>query len=111
MTRMWCVDPELLCRQHLLGEHKELHQLVGHVRAGNTNAIHGHAERGQIDTSRVSARHRTLVAEMERRGYNHNSPLEYDDSLNVGNVDESANLVELRERCVDCQDRIDSANH
>ncbi|WP_236045091.1 hypothetical protein [Haloarcula nitratireducens] len=48
---------------------------------------------------------------MERRGYNHNSPLEYDDSLNVGNVDESANLVELRERCVDCQDRIDSANH
>lgn len=107
---MWCVDPELLCRQHLLGEHTELHQLVGHVRAGNTNALRGHAERGQIDTARVAARHEALVAEMERRGYNHESPLAYDDALGLGRVDESSNLEELAERCPECRERIRSAD-
>jgi hypothetical protein len=108
MTRMWCVDPELLCRQHLLGEHKELHQLVGHVRAGNTNALRGHAERGQIDTGRVAPRHEALVAEMERRGYNHDSPLAYDDTLGLGSVDEAGNREELAERCPECRERIRS---
>lgn len=109
MTRMWCVDPRLLCRQHLLGEHTELHQLVGHLRAGHTNAVRGHAERGQVDTSRISSRHEALVAEMERRGYTHDSPLSYDDTLDLGEVDERENLEELAARCDDCRERIEAA--
>lgn len=110
MTRMWCVDPGLLCRQHLLGEHKELHQLVGHISAGNLAAVRGHAERSQVDTSRIVERHAALVVEMDRRGYNHASPLEYHDDLDLGDVDEEANLVELAERCVSCRERIEAAS-
>lgn len=106
MTRMWCVDPAVLCRQHLLGEHKELHQLIGHIRAGNTNAVRGHAKRGQVDTARITARHEELVAEMLDRGYNHESPLAYEDSLDLGEVDETANLDDLAERCEECRERI-----
>ena len=31
MTRMWMVPPVILCRQHLLGCHKEIHFLLGHL--------------------------------------------------------------------------------
>ena len=49
-------DPKLLCRAHLLGEHRYLHAL---------------AVRGKS----VSLRHSLLVAEMRRRGYVHKSPV------------------------------------
>ena len=26
---MWMVNPKILCKNHILGEHKELHQCVG----------------------------------------------------------------------------------
>lgn len=46
MTRMWCVNPHSLCREHLLGEHNELHKLVGGIR----NHSHGEAiAEGQAD--------------------------------------------------------------
>jgi hypothetical protein len=106
---MWCVDPGLLCRQHLLGEHTELHQLVGHIEAGHTNAVEGQARRGQVDTARIVPRHRALVAEMRDRGYNHDSPLEYDDDLDLGGVDEGANREDLAERCEACCERIEAA--
>lgn len=106
---MWCVDPGVLCRNHLLGEHKELHQLVGHIRAGNTAAVRGHADRKQVDTSRIADRHAQLVAEMDRRGYNHASPLDYDDELALGAIDEAANLDDLADRCGACRERIDAA--
>lgn len=102
---MWCVPPEVLCRQHLLGEHKELHQLVGHIRAGHMNAVRGHAKQGQIDTARILDRHTKLAEELKRREYNHNSPLEYDDELDLGEIDEESNFDELIERCTECRER------
>lgn len=107
MTRMWLVDPELLCRKHLLGEHKELHQLVGHIEAGNTAVVEGHAEKGQVDTSEIENRHEELVEEMKRRGFNHDSSMEYDDELSAGEIDVSSNIEELAERCGDCRKRIE----
>lgn len=104
MTRMWCVDPALLCRNHLLGEHNELHKLVGSIRAGH--GIDGYVERGQVDTSRIQSRHDELAAELERRGYNHDSPLDFVDRIGRGCIDEAANIEELRERCPDCRARI-----
>ncbi len=102
---MWCVPPGILCRQHLLGEHKELHQLVGHIHAEHTNAVRGHAAKGQIDTSRIAERHDELVDELQRRGYNHASPLEYEDTLDLGEIDESDNIEDLTERCATCRER------
>lgn len=105
MTRMWLVDPEILCRQHLLGEHKELHQLLGHIEAENMGSIEGHAEKGQIDTSLIEKRHDKLVEEMKDRGFNHDSPLEYEDNLNLGEIDVDANIEDLIERCEGCRKR------
>ena len=32
--RMWMLPPKGLCRKHLLGEHVELHMLLGSMRRG-----------------------------------------------------------------------------
>lgn len=32
--RMWMLPPETMCRKHLLGEHVELHMLLGSLRRG-----------------------------------------------------------------------------
>lgn len=80
MTRMWCVLTEILCNDHLRGEHAEHHQLVGTIHNhphGEAIAV-GHAEKGNIDTTRLEERHAQLATEMERRGMNHDSPLSYD---------------------------------
>lgn len=110
MTRMWLVDPELLCRQHLLGEHRELHQLVGHIRSGNIAVLEGHAAKQQIDTGKIQERHDALVAEMQRRGYDHDSPLAYEDELEIGSVDVADNQEDLKERCDACRERITAQN-
>lgn len=105
MTRMWCVDPVLLCRQHLLGEHNELHKLVGSINRGHSVA--GYVEQGYIDTSLIASRHEELAEELIRRGYSHESPLEYTDQLELGSVDVCASLAALSDRCDRCAARIE----
>jgi hypothetical protein len=106
---MWLVDPQILCRSHLLGEHREMHALVGIVQSGKN--LDGYLKNGLIETDYIKARHEELALEMLRRGYNHNSPLDYndlDDPLQLGTVDDVANLQELRRRCAACKERIDA---
>ena len=98
--RMWMVDPKILCRKHLLGEHVELHMFVGTIQKGVS--LDGYVSRGLVDTSKIASRHETLVEEMIARGYNHQSPLPYVDTLGIGKVDAIASAVELRRRCPDC---------
>ncbi|MCJ7479288.1 MAG: pyrimidine dimer DNA glycosylase/endonuclease V [Candidatus Nanohaloarchaeota archaeon QJJ-7] len=107
MTRMWLVDPEFLCDQHLLGEHKEMHQEVGQIEAGNLETVKGHVREAQVDTSLLEQRHGELVEEMENRGFNHKSPLDYEDELELGSIDTEANLEDLKQRCEDCRERIE----
>ncbi|MFB6253056.1 MAG: pyrimidine dimer DNA glycosylase/endonuclease V [Halobacteriaceae archaeon] len=111
MTRMWGIDPTLLCDQHLLGEHSELHQVVGTLRnhPHGKAIIKGHAEKNQIDTTQIKERHEELATEMERRGIDHSSPLEYSDALQLGSINCKQNRVELQERCADCRKRIEEA--
>lgn len=75
--RIWDLPPERLCRQHLLGEHRELHALwtiLSTGRAGYANHPETRRWRGKL--AALFARHEALVAEMERRGYRHGSPLD-----------------------------------
>ena len=34
--RMWLVPPSHMCRKHLLGEHVELHMLLGTLKKGKS---------------------------------------------------------------------------
>ena len=98
--RMWMVDPSLLCRQHLLGEHKELHMLVGCIERGKN--LRGYLEKNLVELSEINVRHDQLVKEMSARGYDHQSPLPV-VCVSGGKVDVNKSLLDLKERCKNCR--------
>lgn len=102
--RMWLVPTHLLCQQHLLGEHVELHMLVGSIKRGKS--LKGFVEKGLISTPQISTRHDEIVEEMVKRGMNHKSPLPYTDTLALGEVDPEVSLRDLEDRCSKCRARI-----
>ena len=82
MVRIWCVPVQEFDRQHLLGEHAELHCIVGALE-GKYKAFSHHPEtlrfRNRLD--QLYARHGDEVQEMRKRGYKHNSPLPASNKL------------------------------
>jgi len=104
--RMWMVNPRLLCRQHLLGEHNEIHQ-HRHVFAKGLS-IGG--RRGQIEPSSMSVRHDALAAEMLSRGYRHSSPYAQPDlsgyDLDGFVVNPTESLAILIRRCPACRAKV-----
>lgn len=105
--RMWLgIDPKRLCRKHLLGEHVEMHMLVGSINKGTS--IEGYVTSGLINPFIIRERHDDIAAEMVRRGYNHKSPLP-SFKLPTGLVPSyNFRAVErdLATRCVDCRRRL-----
>lgn len=108
--RMWMVDPALMCDQHLLGEHGELHKhrpsfVKRHSIRGRVEAQDG----PQIEPEAMQARHDALAAELLRRGFNHRSPFEQPDLSYLpplhhkATVDRVTSLVELLRRCDSCR--------
>jgi len=103
--RMWMVPPEMLCRQHLLGEHNELHMLVGSI---NRNiSVAGYIDGGLAEIHNIVSRHDALVVEMTKRGYNHKSPLPTFASYTAGIIVVGMNIKELCRRCTRCKERIE----
>jgi hypothetical protein len=104
------VDPAIMCRQHLLGEHKEIHMLVGSIRKGKS--LNGYLERGLIEPQGIEKRHEEIVREMLARGYNHKSPLgEISEDTPRGFVPRFDSELELIMRCKKCRQRCrDSVN-
>lgn len=108
--RMWMIDPKLLCRQHLLGEHGELHKFKHNFE--KKHKINKRIELGQIEPISMKARHDELAEEMLKRGYNHKSPYEMPDLSYLPefqrnfkvNINQSIN--DLMIRCEDCKKRI-----
>ena len=83
--RVWDVDPKILCRQHLLGEHRELHGLWNILtKHGSVGGYAKHPEtlRWVGRERALYLRHEALVAELKQRGYQHHSPI--DACLAVG---------------------------
>ena len=112
--RMWMVDPRLLCRQHLLGEHGELHKHLHNWR--KKHAIDGRVRVNSIEPRAYKSRHDALAEEMLRRGMNHRSPLEQPDfaylpdHLRNARVDQEAALRLLIDRCARCRVRATGKN-
>ena len=101
------VPPELMCRAHLLGEHRELHALAGMIRAGRS--LDGYVAKALICTGDLAQRHEDLAQEMFYRGYRHNSPLHLTLRAGVGRVDVDVSMSELRRRCGQCRERMSGA--
>lgn len=81
--RIWDIDPALLCRIHLLGEHRELHAIWTILTENKKGYInHPETKRWKGKLRALYRRHELLVAEMEKRTYKHSSPL--DESLATG---------------------------
>ena len=81
MVRIWCVPCAALDRQHLLGEHVELHIIHGALTKAAKGQRAGYQRHPQTlrfvgREGQLVARHREQAAEMARRGYRHRSPLD-----------------------------------
>ena len=74
--RIWDISPKKLCRNHLLGEHRELHAIwVVLVRHKKGYSRHPETLRWKNKLAALYARHELLVMEMTARGYRHYSSL------------------------------------
>ena len=107
--RIWDIAPGKLCRNHLLGEHRELHALWV-ILTQNKRGYANHPEtmrwRGKLKA--LYRRHDLLVEEMKRRGYSHNSPLQKGLARGKARQDEYVNTPGeqvriLRQRGCDCR--------
>lgn len=93
--RVWDVDPQKLCRKHLLGEHMEIHALftiLHEDRTGYRN--HPETLRWVGKLPALAMRHDRVVDEMIRRGYGHRSPLPLADGESV----QAAFLITVEEQ-------------
>lgn len=74
--RIWDIAPRKLCRNHLLGEHRELHAIWS-VLTKNKKGYSHHPEtlrwKGRLKA--LYLMHEKIVKEMVSRGYRHHSPL------------------------------------
>jgi hypothetical protein len=74
--RIWDIPPTKLCRNHLLGEHRELHAIWSVIVNGKKGyAQHPETLRWRGKLKALYGRHEALVVEMSSRGYQHRSPL------------------------------------
>lgn len=81
--RVWDLPPNILCRNHLLGEHNEIHA-IWNVITKNKKGYSSHPETkrwiGKLKA--LYLRHSLIVIEMQNRGYKHKSTL--DKKLSTG---------------------------
>jgi queuosine biosynthesis protein QueD len=76
---MWMCDPRILCRKHLLGEHTECHMFLGSLN--KKISIDGYITNDLFEPLLLKTRHDALADEISKRGYNHTSPLIFNQDL------------------------------
>ncbi len=95
--RIWDIKPSCLCKNHLLAEHRELHA-IWNVLTKNKKGYAHHPEtlrwRGKLKA--LFFRHQKLVAEFQKRGYQHNSPL--NPKLAIGSNKQDIFINTLKEQ-------------
>ena len=107
--RIWDLEPDLLCRNHLLGEHRELHAIWSILTNGKSGyARHPETLRWEGKLKALYLRHEALVTEMTNRKHNHANPL--DEGLASGHSEQkeyvdslSEQLNILRKKDCDCR--------
>lgn len=113
--RMWMVDTKILCRNHLLGEHNELHKHLHNWK--KKHRIDGRISGNAIEPLSYKKRHTALVKEMIDRGYNHKSPLDQPDFSYLPEnyinykVNQKESLKMLLNKCPNCNNRYKELNN
>jgi hypothetical protein len=105
---MLMIDPKYLCKNHLLGEHNEIHKHrnIFEKKHSIKNRI---SPIVQIEPDSMSKRHDDLMNEMLRRGYNHKSNYIQPDLSYLNNteryakVDTNISINDLKNRCILCK--------
>lgn len=105
--RMWKVPPKIMCNQHLLGEHLEMHMFIGCLRKGKS--LRGYIKGGLVEVDQIINRHGDLALEMIARGIYHKSLIP--DCMRLllrpeGIVDVENSVRLLWKRCPNCRKRI-----
>jgi len=74
--RVWDISPDKLCKNHLLGEHREIHAIWS-ILINNKKGYSSHPEtlRWKGKLKALYNRHEKIVQEMQNRGYVHKTPL------------------------------------
>ncbi len=106
--RQWLCDPEIMCDEHILGEHVEHHMFTGGIRKGTS--MRGFLDNNYLEPRSLKSRHEELVSEMTRRNWNHKTPLVVEDGLleKLGSdidwkMDKNEALRVLLSRCPKCR--------
>ena len=75
--RIWDLPASKLCREHLLGEHRELHA-IWNILTQNKFGYSRHPEtvRWKGKLAALYLRHEELVVEMMKRNFNHKTKLD-----------------------------------
>lgn len=112
--RMWMADPRKMCRQHLLGEHLELHMFAGALKKGLS--LDGYVDNNLLEAKSIVKRHSEIAAEMQRRGWKHHSPLKNVNLKSApkkvlnSRIDRKAALRDLMKRCRLCRRQLQNGN-
>lgn len=72
---MYMIDPKYMCLEHLCDEHGFIHMIQRRLSKG-FRLVNFVAFSSTVEPKRLRERHDQLAAEIVRRGYSHNSPLE-----------------------------------
>jgi len=93
--RIWDIPPDKLCRQHLLGEHNELHSMWNILTQGKAGyANHPETKRWKGKLKALFTVHEKIIQEMLARGYHHKSPLDKTLARGKSRQDEFVDPVE-----------------
>ncbi len=101
------VNPKIMCRKHLLGEHVEIHMFASGLKRQIN--MSGYLNNNLLEPKSLKSRHLCLVKEIKNRGYKHNSDLKMDFDISYLNelknkkIDVKKSEKELISRCNECK--------
>lgn len=110
--RMWMINPKVMCREHLLGEYRELFTFLGTLR--KKKRVDGYLRHNLFEPESIMLRYKELRKEMLRRGYNPRKPftfvpsdLDYlTEEQRLTRIDRRSAFDELIRRCPACRQRL-----
>jgi coproporphyrinogen III oxidase len=107
--RVWDLDPKFLCRNHLLGEHREIHAIWNIITLNKKGyGSHPETRRWIGKLKALYLRHEKVKSEMIFRDYHHKSELNKKFALGKSIQDKFINTPQeqikiLKDKGCNCQ--------